>query len=92
VKRINRYIFIALVSSVIVGCGSPRETMSAESRTLSDCLSSIKKSSGLTLQIVTDEPDMVSGILSNGEGFGCEKKSSGTKGTYYRTWYMVKKK
>lgn len=66
------------------------EAMNAEFRTMAACLSGIKKSSGQQLKVVTDKPDEVSGFLSNGKGFGCQKKESGTKGTYVEGWYMVK--
>ena len=53
------------------------------------CLSGIEKSSGQKLQVVTDKPNDVSGFLSNGKGFGCRKRETGTKGTYFEGWYMV---
>lgn len=64
--------------------------MTAEFYSLSKCLEGLKKSSGQQLEIITDEPDKVSGLLSNGEGFACEKKTTGTKGTYYEGWYFKK--
>jgi hypothetical protein len=63
--------------------------MNAEFRTMSDCLKGIKKNSGHDLKIVTDTPNNVSGFLSNGQGFGCEEVSTGTKGTYVKGWYLV---
>lgn len=50
------------------------EAMNAEFRTMSQCLEGIKKSSGLSLKIITDKPTEVSGFLSDGQGFACEKK------------------
>lgn len=65
------------------------EVMSAQFRTMAACLSGIEKSSGQKLKVVTDKPHEVSGFLSNGKGFACQKKETGTKGTYFEGWYMV---
>ena len=62
--------------------------MSAEFYTMSECLEGIKRSSGFDLEVITDRPNEVSGFLSNGEGFGCKKKSTGTKGIYYEGWFL----
>jgi hypothetical protein len=64
--------------------------MQAEFRSMAECLQKIKQSSGSDLKVVTDKPTQVSGFLSNGQGFACQKKESGTKGIYYEGWYMVK--
>jgi hypothetical protein len=69
--------------------GYAEEVMQAEFQTMASCLSSIKNSSGQELKIITDKPDEVSGFLSNGKGFACQKKETGTKGTYFEGWYMV---
>jgi hypothetical protein len=73
-----------------VGVSAATEVMNAEFRTLASCLQGIKKGSGQALKIVTDTPSEVSGFLANGQGFACERTESGTKGTYFRGWYMVK--
>lgn len=65
------------------------DVMRAEFRTLDDCLAKIKKSSGQELQIVTDKPNEVSGFLANRKGFACQKKETGTKGTYFEGWYEL---
>ncbi len=85
-KKITTIIFFAVL---IAGCGKPSEVMSAEFQSLSECLSSIQSVSGHSLKIITDEPDNVSGFLSNGEHFGCIQKSSGTKGIFFEGYYSI---
>jgi len=81
----------ALLTLSLAGCGGDSPSaMNAEFRTLSGCIEGIKKNSGQSLKIITDTPSEVSGFLSNGQGFGCQKKTTGTKGTYYAGWFMVK--
>jgi hypothetical protein len=80
-------IFIALST---IGCGEQAEVRGAEFPTLSRCLEGIKKNTGSSLEIYTDTPEKVSGVLSNGQTFSCEMKSTGTKGVYFEGWYMVK--
>ncbi|HBQ2114966.1 TPA: hypothetical protein L7M98_002765 [Klebsiella pneumoniae] len=72
----------------VTGCFSD-SVMKAEARTIPECLSLIENSSGQSLRIIRDTPDIVSGKLSNGKTFACERKVSGTKGTYYEAWYTV---
>ncbi|MCO1335941.1 hypothetical protein MO867_16530 [Microbulbifer sp. OS29] len=67
-----------------------KSVMNAEFRTLKACLSAIEKNGGGPLKIITDKPKEVSGFLANGEGFACERKVTGSKGTYYHGWFMVK--
>lgn len=90
----KRWIIPTLVSAALIAAmvpqGSAADAMNAESPTMSACLEGIKKNSKQSLQIVTDKPIEVSGFLSNGQGFACQKKESGTKGSYYHGWYMVK--
>nr|AAK56383.1 hypothetical protein [bacterium] len=89
-KKISKLNFIlALCSISFSTIGYADQAMSAEFRSLDDCLSGIKESSGKELKIITNEPEEVSGFLSNGKGFGCQEKRSGTKGTYFEGWYMV---
>ena len=79
-----------LVASFLITTNTyASEVMSAQFRTMAACLSGIKTSSGQQLKFVTDKPHEVSGLLSNGKGFACQKKESGTKGTYFEGWYMV---
>ena len=65
------------------------DMMKAEFRTMAECLSAIKSNSGQNLEVITDKPQEVSGFLSNGKGFGCSRKESGTKGVYFEGWFMV---
>lgn len=88
-KKIS-YIFLILFLAASWGCGESKQSMNTEFSSLSTCLSGIKKNTGLSLKIITDKPNEISGFLSNGEGFGCNKVSSGTKGTYVNGWYIVK--
>ncbi len=87
--------FSILVSSFFIASLSiaansyANEVMSAQFRTLASCLSGIEKSSGQKLKIITDKPHEVSGFLTNGKGFACQRKESGTKGTYFEGWYMI---
>lgn len=55
---------------------------------IQDCLEFIARSSGETAaRLLRDKPDEVLGELSNGKQFGCTKKETGTKGTYFEAWY-----
>jgi len=82
-------VFVA-VTVAIVGEGNASEVMNAEFRTMNECLERIRKHSKQSLKVVTDTPTEVSGFLSNGQGFACQRKETGTKGTYYHGWYSVK--
>jgi hypothetical protein len=79
---------ILIASFFITTSSDADEVMSAQFRAMAACLSGIKTSSGQQLKVVTDKPHEVSGFLSNGKGFGCQKKESGTQGTYFEGWYM----
>ena len=63
--------------------------MNGEFETLRKCLDRIKRNSGTNMKILVDEPGFVSGRLSNGETFGCQKKTSGTRGDCYHGWYTT---
>lgn len=89
-KPILRVILVSAMLILTIGKSSATETMSAEFKTLASCLKGIQKGSGQSLKIITDTPTEVSGLLANGQGFACERTESGTKGTYFRGWYMVK--
>ncbi|MEC5319018.1 hypothetical protein VSX61_08720 [Brenneria populi subsp. brevivirga] len=79
-----RYIWIGIVSLLVSGCG---DVMVAKFSTLSECLSSMKSISSGPLKIARDTPSIVSGNLANGKTFACERKVTGTSGTYYEGWY-----
>lgn len=76
-------------SLLIASIGHASETRVAQFRSLAECLIGVEKSSGQKLKPVTDKPGEVSGFLSNGKAFSCQKKETGTKGTYFEGWYMV---
>ena len=85
----NILLSLILISStaVFTSCSSP-SVNSADFNSMQQCLSSIKNSTGEELEIVTDKPDNVSGVLKDSRKlFGCQKKSSGSKGTYYNGYY-----
>ncbi|MCG8485886.1 MAG: hypothetical protein MI756_00285 [Chromatiales bacterium] len=82
--------FIVFLTLFIPVSAYSKSVMNAEFRTLKACLSAIEKNGGGPLKIITDKPEEVSGFLSNGEGFACERKVTGSKGTYYHGWFMVK--
>ena len=98
----SKYVskWLSLVTFTIVlfsatGCGSDYETfmMKNESRTLDQCLASIKNNAkSPNLNIITDKPGEVSGFLQNDQHFSCKRKVTGTKGAFYEGTYMVKKK
>ena len=86
-------VVLSILTVLLNSCGdvTPSETMNAEFSNLASCLDGIRRNSGMTLRIITDKPDNVSGFLSNNEGFGCTRRESGTKGVYYDGWYIIKK-
>ncbi len=83
-------IIVAAILLASVSASFADEAMNAEFRTLQKWLDGIKKSSGQELRIITDTPSEVSGFLANRKAFACERTESGTKGVYYKGWYMVK--
>ncbi|MCE7520537.1 hypothetical protein LZG37_20565 [Halomonas titanicae] len=89
-QKIKTLVSVGVIGFMLVGCGESSEVRNAEFRSLSACLEGLEKDSGLSLNILTDKPDKVSGKLSNDETFACSKKESGTKGVYYEGWYTVK--
>ena len=89
----NRFISsigaLLVLSASMVGEGAAGQAMNAEFGSMGECLTGIKNSSRQSLKIITDTSSEVSGVLSNGQGFACQRKISGTKGTYYHGWYTV---
>lgn len=78
----------------LFGCGdsdSDESMMSGKFASMERCLSSIKKNTKSTLDVVRDEPGDVSGFLSDGAHFGCKTKTTGTEGMYVEGWYSIKK-
>ncbi|MDL2105228.1 hypothetical protein QQJ69_19020 [Proteus mirabilis] len=87
--RVIKKIFILSFCCFVSIKALAGDAMNAEFRTLPECLAAIQKNSGESLKIVTDKPNVVSGFLSNGQPFGCERKESGTKGIYFHGWYYI---
>ncbi|ENO8634962.1 MULTISPECIES: hypothetical protein [Enterobacterales] len=80
-----------LVSALLVtGSTLADSVMKAEFHSMQECLSAIKANGGEPLKIIQDKPDMVTGRLPNDKMFACEKKETGSKGTYFEGWFMVK--
>ena len=77
--------------SMLFACGDGSKEMirQAEFTSMYSCLAGLRNDSGLKLEVIRDTRELVSGTLSNGKAFGCEKKESGTKGNYYVGWYYV---
>ena len=55
--------------------------------TISECVESIRSDTGLSLKIITNSSNQVSGFLSNGQHFACVQKETETKDTYIDGWY-----
>jgi hypothetical protein len=86
-------VIVIVLLFMLYQCSSSspqRQVMNAEFESMSECLEGIQNSSGCSLKIVSDTPTEVSGLLSNGQGFACQIKTTGTKGTYCHGWYFVK--
>lgn len=88
----NKYLLsLVVILPMLIGCSSGKkdEVMNAEFSSLNKCLDGIKRNSKQSLRIITDKPTQVSGKLSNGKHFACERASSGTKGVYFKGWYKI---
>ncbi len=92
--KANRAGLTACLAMLTTACGGgDSDSSSPESNTeymmrgefpsMARCLEAIQQKAGQALKPVTDRPDQVSGNLSDGRFFICERKDSGTKGTYY---------
>lgn len=84
---------IGVAILALQGCSNNQQPtiMGFESRSMQECLENIKKQTNSSLDIIRDKPEIVTGRLDNGEIFGCEKKSTGSKGVYVEGWWNVKK-
>lgn len=61
----------------------------AEFSSMQQCLASISSKTGEKLQVMSDKPNKVFGVLSQSKKtFACEQKVTGSKGTYYYGYYM----
>ena len=100
-----KFFIAGALSILLIGCGnsnsdgSPKpkkpktevQTMRAKFSSMSKCLQSIEKSSKTSLNIITDKPEEVSGLLGGNSklGFACEIKETGTEGTFVEGWYVI---
>ncbi len=68
------------------------DTREGKFYTMRACLAGILHDSNSTgIRVSKDTPNKVVGNLKpNGQFFVCEKKVTGTAGTYYLGWYTVK--
>jgi len=90
-KKMKTFKLVSVLGLLLItACGEPSYVKNVEFNTITACLAGIKIYSGQTLQIITDRPDMVSGFLADGRGFGCQLERSGTKGTYVKGWWEAK--
>lgn len=64
--------------------------LQAEFSSLAACLRSVPRDARSPIkETLRDSPEMVQGVLANGQNFFCQRKVTGTKGTYYLGWYTV---
>lgn len=83
-------IALTIAAASLTACNSSNDSvMEAKFYSMQTCLASIEKNSKQSLKIVTDKPEEVSGILSNGKGFACQLKETGSSGTFIRGWYFI---
>lgn len=69
----------------------PSYVREAEFFTMQRCLESIPEDARSPINIIArDTPSIVSGRLANGETFACQRKETGSRGTYYVGWYGVR--
>lgn len=86
-----KFKIAVLISTFLVAGNTLADSvMKAEFHSMQECLSAIKANGGEPLKIIQDKPDMVTGRLPNEKMFACEKKETGSKGTYFEGWFMVK--
>ena len=86
----KRILILILLPLIIVGCSDKASSKikAAEFVSLEKCLDSTANAAKSSMaNVVTNTPTQVIGILANGNQFGCEKQSSGTKGVFYKGWF-----
>ncbi|MCB1422280.1 MAG: hypothetical protein KDJ69_07385 [Nitratireductor sp.] len=70
------------------GCDAPPPIKSGKFSSMQTCLVAIQKATGLTLDAVRDNANIVSGYLGNTKrDFACERKNSGSLGVHIEGWY-----
>ena len=83
----SQYLFI-LMTIALAACEPAPSVQSGKFSSMQRCLAALQKSTGMKLDIVRDNPEIVSGYLGNTKrDFGCQKKSTGSIGTYIEGWY-----
>ncbi len=91
--QISSALYAACITLTVIGCDNQQfenETRGSNFTSLAECLRGIQSDSGLNLEVVTDTTSQVSGVLVGGRGFfNCERKTTGTQGTYYEGTYTV---
>ena len=87
-------ILLSCLVISLLGCSSePSEPapqiMGKKFSSMSECLESIKNTTGQPLKPMTDKPTEVTGFLGEtGLQFYCGLKETGTEGTYIDGWYQ----
>lgn len=83
-------LFILILPLSVVVHGEDKDvTMGGEFPSIQSCVATIEQAVG-PLKISVDKPDKVMGTTREGKLFSCEKKETGTRGTYIQGWYLTK--
>lgn len=101
----RKLLYFSTLSIALVACGNndtngtkskpykPKTTTEmrgAEFSSIQQCLKGIKKDTKLSLNIVIDKPNEVTGNLGNtGRTFACQVEETGSQGTFVKGWYTV---
>lgn len=86
--RLLLCILMLSVSMAMHG-GDKDVTMGGEFPSIKSCVETIEEAVG-PLKISVDKPDKVMATTREGKLFSCEKKETGTRGTYIEGWYLTK--
>lgn len=84
-----RTLLALCLTATLGACGKAPELpeiMKGTFSSMRECLSTLERSAG-KLNIVTNRPDEVSGLLERGGGFGCKRVETGTSGVVYEGWH-----
>lgn len=83
-------LFVLILSFSMAAQGKGKDVpMGGEFSSIQSCVAAIEKAVG-PLKISVDKPDNVTGTTREGKLFSCQKKETGTKGTYVEGWYVTK--
>lgn len=89
-KKAIDFIGVFCLSGMLIGSSAwAASVRQAEFRTVNECLAAIEQNTGMSLSIIRNTKEIVTGNLANGQTFACERTESGTKGIYYKGWFMV---